>query len=524
MDRNEAYHGVISIKKAKTVTSWIDEIIVKRSCNIAIVDENSKITYSQLGKKIEDYKKIFIHNKISQGQNVVIQMPNVKEYIYAFLALIELGAVPVIANSLLGIHEIVGIIEQTKSVAYLYYEENAAVVKSIRDKYKHIKILSAEDMNKCININENFKIQSKSNVEDVAFLMMSGGTTGKPKIVPITHSMFSWHIYCYCKRFNIKSDDSYLLVSPLTHKMGLYSPGIFNFLCMGGKVILCKYGSCDEWFSLIESEKVTCTALVPTLAKVWMEFLKFDKSYDLSSIRSITIGGAMLKSELISELINTLGCEIQIQYGATEGVSIYSVYTRKSKKFLNTYKHPISGKEEIRIIKENGKDAKEYECGELIVKGPYTIKNYYNKEISNSNKFTEDGYYRTGDMALWSEKYGYEIVGRVVDQINRAGEKINPSEIESIIGGHPDISEVVSIGVQDELLGERHYIFIKTKNKQLEIREIRNFLKSKGLAKYKLPDQLVILEQLPLTMVNKIDKKKLKEIAINKKQRILLCL
>lgn len=507
----------VSIKNIQTITSWLDKVIKSRDKNIALVDEGEKITYFELGKNIDEYSKVFINLGITNRRIVILQIGNVKEYVYTLFALIKIGAIPVIINPILGIYEVERIINEVNPCAYLYLKDNnnldESILKKIKEEYTNIITLSVTEINNLYKENNSKDIYYDSDIEDVAFLMMSGGTTGSAKLVPITHSMIFFHISSYCRNFGFESSDSYLAILPLSHKMGLYSPGLLNFLFIGGKTVLCKSGSCDEWFSLIESEKITVTSLVPTLANIWIDFLKYDNSYDLSTIRGIYIGGSIISAQIISNLLNSLNCNIQIIYGATEGIAMYSTYNRDSRNIRDTYKNLINGQEVVKIVDENGNEVKENEKGELIVKGPYTINNYYRLENNTTEKFTEDGYYRTGDLCMWSKKYGYKILGRAVDVINRAGEKIDPIEIENIIMTYPGIDEAVSVGVKNDFLGEKHYLFIKSNNKNIKLKNIKMFLKSKGLASYKYPDELRVIDRIPLTHVNKTDRKKLREIA-----------
>ena len=156
------------------------------------------------------------------------------------------------------------------------------------------------------------------------------------------------------------------------------------------------------------------------------------------------------------------------------------------------------------------RDVPEGQTGELIVKGPYTIHEYYRAGDRNKGAFTVDGYYRMGDLVRLREDGNFEVVGRIKEQINRAGEKIAAAEVETLLLKHPCIESCAVVPVKDEVLGERICAFAI--GEEVKLNEVRDFLMNNGLALYKLPDQLVFIDRWPLTAVGKVDKKRLSQI------------
>lgn len=155
--------------------------------------------------------------------------------------------------------------------------------------------------------------------------------------------------------------------------------------------------------------------------------------------------------------------------------------------------------------------------GELLSRGPYTIDGYYMAEEANKKSFTPDGFYRTGDKAMWTKDGRLRLGGRIKEQINRAGEKIMPSEIEAYLCRHSKIKEAAVVGVPDETLGNRICAFLVTDDEAgIDLQEIHRFLREIGVAAYKMPDQIEWVETWPLTSVGKIDKKALERMAQEK--------
>ena len=251
-------------------------------------------------------------------------------------------------------------------------------------------------------------------------------------------------------------------------------------------------------------------ALVPTLANMCIEYLKNDDA-DISSLKYIQIGGSVLDSNLAKKIQEEFNCKLLQLYGMSESLITCSRVLDDDYDRLHTQGKKLSEFDEARIVDENGKEVPDGDFGELIVRGPYTILEYYDSSKLNYTQFTEECFLRTGDRAANLYGDNYKIVGRVLEMINRAGEKIVPSELENILLTNKNIREVQIVGIPDETLGEKIGVFILKGSAVLTLRDIRNYLVERGLASFKLPDELQYIEQWPLTSVGKIDKNKLKQ-------------
>ena len=155
------------------------------------------------------------------------------------------------------------------------------------------------------------------------------------------------------------------------------------------------------------------------------------------------------------------------------------------------------------------------EEGELLLRGPYTIRNYYNNPAADADSFRDDGFYRTGDRAFIDTEGNLHITGRVKEQINRAGEKIMPSELERILDDNEEIERSAVVGVPDELMGNKICAVVVTDNASVDLAYIRGYLESRGVAAYKLPDIVMKTQQIPLTAVGKHKKKKIADMIEN---------
>ena len=321
----------IWISQTHTIGQWINESIKNHSKKTAIVDGRTHITYTDLGIQVNHYSSYFLQKGIRKGNKVVIQLNNTKEYVFSILALIQIGAIPVLTNYALRDKEVTGIIERSEAIAYVYSKEILGYsYKSMAERIKKrnrelLFIISVAEIEMSSFSDKNIILETPE-VKDIAILMLSGGTTGTPKIVPLSHEMIYWHIKCYIDKFGFDEDSVYLGILPFTHKFALYSPGLLNSLFVGGTVVMCKTSSYDEIFPLIEREKVTITGIVPSLARMWLEVLSWDNSFNLSSLKRIIIGGALVEKRLIKEMVKQFPCDIHIGYGATEGIIMYNAF------------------------------------------------------------------------------------------------------------------------------------------------------------------------------------------------------
>ena len=417
----------------KTIDIWLGERFKANRNKTAIVEGINRITYGELEKKINQYGCYFKRRGISKGELVVLRIPNVKEFVFGLLGLIKIGSIPIVTNSLFGENELKGIFDKTDASTLVFYDKDEVSLRIHKGRAsRQICKIAVKDIAEGLKEDTENIIEENKELDSIALLMLSSGTTG-----------------------------------------------------------------------------------VPTLARIWNQYLNQECGYDLSSVRKIIIGGSLVDESLVTKLIEKVECEVLPLYGATEGLALYSIYDRSNLGDAVGYHYSVSGYEEIRIIDENGMDVLNGEEGELIIRGPFTIQSYYNQDVSMKDKFTSDGFYRTGDKVRWDSTYGYQVQGRITDQINRSGEKIEPREIEIFISEHPNIDEAVVVGVEDFLMGERICAFIMTADEKINLSHIRKFLMEKGLATYKLPDQLVKIDEWPLTSVKKINRVKLREIANN---------
>lgn len=488
----------------------------------ALVDGRSRWSYGELDERADRLAAGFSRLGVRPGDRVVVQLPNRAEFFEVCFALFRLGAVPVLALPAHRFREIAHVCERSQAVALVVvdvwsgydYRELAETVRNRVPTLRHIVVAGEAGGYTPLSelrVTGSFLAPGDVDASDVALFQLSGGSTGLPKLIPRTHDDYLYSVRQSNTVCGIGETDVYMAVLPVAHNFPLSSPGALGALAAGGRVVLAESAAPDAAFPLIERERVTVTSLVPTLAAVWAEAAE-SGGRDLSSLRLLQVGGAKLKPEWAARLRGVLGGGLQQVYGMAEGLVCYTRPDDPEEVVLNTQGRPMSPLDEIRIVDETGRDVPPGEVGRLLVRGPYTIRGYYNADAENEEAFTPDGYYRTGDLVRMRPD-GYLVVeGRVRDVVHRAGEKISAEEVERHLAAHPAVRDAAVVAVPDDFLGERMWAFVVPLDESgVSEAELKAFLSRLGLATYKIPDRIEWIDALPLTAVGKVDKQALRE-------------
>ena len=504
----------------KTLGEQLEAWSEKYKDKTAIIIGENEMTYYELNNKSSKMAYGFLDLGINSGDIVLVQLPNSISFIVTMFALAKIGAIPIMALPAHRESELSSIIELAQPSAYIVEEsylgfDYIPMAEMFKERYKFLNHIiidgQCEGELKLENIYGIERELPKVDSYSTAILLLSGGTTGVPKLIPRTHSDYIYNARMSAKRCHLDENSIYLASLPVMHNFPLACPGLLGTLDKGGTVVLCKNTSPDEILELITEKKVTITALVPAMVVVCMEMLEYDDEYDISSLKILQVGGAMLEDTLADKIINEWPCKLMQVFGTAEGLLSFTHLDDSDEIVSRCQGTPISPADEVKIVDYYGNKVLQGEYGELLSRGPYTIDGYYRAPEANAMSFTEDGFYRTGDRAMWTEEGNLRMGGRLKEQINRAGEKIMPSEIEGYLCQHDKIREAAVVGIPDEELGNRSCAFVMTEEgeEDLSLSDIHNFLCQLGVAQYKYPDQLEIIESWPLTSIGKVDKKAL---------------
>ncbi len=506
--------------REETFSDLLRECAGKYGEKTAICDGNNSLTYSEWNSLADKYAAYLKSEGIKSGDRVIIQIPNSNEFGVILFSLFRLGVVPVLALPTHRKKEISSFIEVSGAVAYItvrshlgydYAEIVNECVTGTGCRHFFADDIRCDKADMTFNISENDRKFS-----DIAVLQVSGGTTDVPKLIPRTNADYLYDARTFAEVCGMNEDTVFLAAIPASHNFCFANPGIIGTMICGGKIVMAKNGSPDEIFELIESEKVNITAMVPSLLSICSEMAEWEEC-DLSSIKTILVGGSLLTYPVLSKAEENLDCKVRQVYGTAEGLNTITDIDMSAELTANCQGKKISSGDEMMIETDDGDFAPAGIEGELLLRGPYTIQNYYNNPAADAESFRDDGFYRTGDRAFIDTEGNLHITGRVKEQINRAGEKIMPSELERILDENEDIERSAVVGVPDELMINKICAVVVTDNDSIDLAYLRGYLESKGVAAFKLPDMAVKILQIPLTAVGKPDKKLIVDMIANEK-------
>lgn len=512
----------------RTIPQFFRELAEARPDHAAIVDGAKRLT---LGQWWDDSTRLAAHFHrlgLRKGDRVVFQMPNGADFFSVFLALTRIGVIPVMALPPHREEELThfGSFSGAKAlfiperVRDFDFRPMAETVKAEVRSLNQIMVLgeALDGQTSLTSLLRTPPAQADLDAvqainldpEDVVLMLLSGGTTALPKLIPRTHNDYIYNFKRSAEIAGFGPDTVLLAALPLAHNYTLGSPGALGALAWGGRVVIAPKVDCETVFTLVQAERVTAIPAAVPLVVNWLNDPKLDQ-FDVSSLRVVQNGGARLSPELRDRLRKRLDCQFQEVYGTAEGLLNLTRLDDPDDKILNSSGAPICDDDEIKVIDLDGKEVPDGEAGELIVRGPYTIHGYYNAPEVNAKAFTADGFYRMGDIV---RKYGRYVVteGRKNDLINRGGEKISTDELENYILKHPAVHGVAVVAMPDKVFGEKACAFVTLKpNQNLSFDGLKEFLLAQRIAKFKLPERLEIVPEFPLSPAGKILRRNLRE-------------
>lgn len=507
-----------------TINSVLTANLETNADKEAVVFGNRRYTFRQLDAQVNRLAAALLDLGIRKGDHVAVDLPNWAEFVFAYFAITRIGAVIVLVNPRYREVEIKHILCDSDAVAILLPVEfeNFAylpMLQSMRAELPMLRhVIAVGEKNysgsNVLCFNELIMRASEHPIAeaeidpatDLAFLMYTSGTTGKPKGAMITHANFVKTTEVAMAPFGFTPDDVFLVLVPATHIIGLFcmNSAFFNH----ARVVLVDIFKTEPVLQIIEREKITVQYAVPTVFT--LELAGADK-YDISSLRTGLIAGALVPVELVRRLFER-GVEVHNQFGMTETAGGF-IGARPGDDLVartETVGRPMPGVQ-IKFVDDNRCTVARGQVGELAVKSHGLMKGYYKQPEATAAAIDADGWFYTGDLGYEDERGYIRIVGRKKDMIIRGGYNIYPREIEDLLFNCPGVQEATIIGVPDPVLGEKTCACVRTiPGLQLTESEIKDFCRGK-VADYKVPDYVRFMEAFPQTATGKIYKVRLKE-------------
>lgn len=481
---------------------------------VALIDgTGGRLTYAELDAHADRIAAHLMTEGVTPGRRVLVQVPNVLGYVPSIFGVWRAGALPVFTLPAHRRVELEGIARRSGAVAMITVARHAGfahadLAHELVDTVPHLRtVYLAEDLLTLPNADEP-PVLPEVDPSEIAFLQLSGGTTGDPKLIPRTADDYLYSVRRSAEICRLGTDTVFLCALPAAHNFPMSSPGILGVLDTGGTVVFAPVPDPASCFALIARERVTMTALVPPLALAWIDAVATETP-DLSSLRLLQVGGARFAPDAARRVPRELGCRLQQVFGMAEGLVCYTRLDDPDDLVDETQGRPMSDHDEVRVVDAAGAPVPDGRPGRLETRGPYTIRAYH--QGVDPDAFSADGFYRSGDVVRRLPSGHLVVEGRVKDQINRGGEKISPDEVEDHLVAHPDVHDAVLVPLPDERLGERSCaVVVPARDATITAADLRRHLRGRGLAAFKMPDRFEFVGALPRTGVGKVSRRDLR--------------
>lgn len=493
---------------------------------LAVVDGDQRWSFADLGGGVERMALNLMDLGIQPLDRVVVQLPNCLDFVLLYFALQRLGAIPLLALPGHREHEIAHYVSFVEAVGYAAppsypgfdcLELAGRMVVSNPNLRLVLVAGAAPDQPGFLGIRDLLDRQPTATIDQLRRLevdpdepcvfQLSGGTTGIPKVIPRTHNDYLYNSRLIASVNDIREGDRLLVSAPIGHNFPLASPGVQGFFLHGGTAVMCPSPRSGVALPLIEREGVTHLEIVPAMALSWLDNGPIP-AHRLESVRVINSGGQKFQRETKMRIEAAfVGAKVQEVFGMAEGLLMITRLDDPPEIRLETVGRPICPDDEVKLVAENGGEVGWGEVGELLCRGPYTLRGYYRAPEVNCRAFTNDGFYRSGDLLRQHPSGNYVVEGRKSDLVNRGGEKISAEEVEEMLLTHPLVANVACVPIPDRILGERMCAFVQPPSGGAPtLDQLTALLTERGLARFKHPERLVLVGELPLSPFGKVQK------------------
>ena len=494
----------------------------------ALVDHTRRLSWSQV-KDLSDRLALgFLRLGLQRDDRILVQLPNVSALFLTRLACEKAGLRLITVTTTFRRAELESIIRFTRPAAAIILREHRGfnhheLLENVRTpELKHLLAAGGDVPSGALSLEEMFSVPVEKNggaeklqktrytILDVCQIATTSGSTGIPKCVevPLYTRLLTGCIHF--KRFGLDSQDTLAAVTSIVS--GTADALAYNGACQtGARVVLLDHFSAEETCAVLEEERVTAIPLVPTMMTRLLALPDLSR-YDLSSLQVVVSHGSFLPYALGLEFEKRLGCCITQGYGSIDCGGISAIFRDDPPEVrLGTVGLPLDGNE-VRIVDEKGRDVPRGEAGRLLVRGLHADARFFNNPDLNTRS-RRQGYFDLQEIGCFDERGNIVLLGREKDLIIRGGQNIFPSDVEGLLIQHPKVLEVSVVGMPDAEMGERVCAVAVCRDEQsLSLAEVSSFLEEKGVARFKWPERLLLVDSLPKVAAgHKIDKKKLKE-------------
>jgi len=505
----------------------IPEIIKLQAENLsskpALISDNEVLSFADLDRLSTNIATHLLHLGMLSGDRAAIWAPNMNEWVLAAIAIHKAGGVLVPINTRM----------KAKEASYILNNSEAKFLFSVKTFLgtDYFELLESEDLphllhkisldeSKPNELNQSFlslKEQALAvelpevSETDMADIIFTSGTTGKPKGVISSH-LQNIKVFEYWSTYiGLNKNDHYLIVNPFFHTFG-YKAGWLASIMRGATAYPCPVFDADKIIKIINEHKISMLPGPPTLYQSILTSQLIDK-LDISSLRLGVTGAASIPVQLIKDMKERLGFETVITaYGLTESTGVVTMCTPDDdyETIASTSGCAIADVE-VKCVNQNNQEVPVGEPGEILVRGYNVTEGYFNNPKATKETIDTEGWLHTGDIGILDQNGYIKITDRSKDMFIVGGFNAYPAEIENILCDHPAISQAAVIGIADERMGEVAKAFIVLKpNHELQEDTLVEWSKE-NMANYKVPREIEFVEALPTNAAGKVMKFILKE-------------
>lgn len=499
-------------RKFESFISIFKKAMEKYPDKPAIIMEDKTRTYREIyehGRKIAGHLE---RSGIKKGDPVAIISNNHADYVETVLGCVMAGTIVVKLNWRFAAPELHYLLF-FNHVKYIFFRSQDEKIRREMGELT-ASLCPSLDMDIMEELLENAEpLGQFADLKDGDVLMHlhTSGTTGFPKVVRYGNGEFLRELESCVGSLCFDEETIYQMMSQMFHSASM---GTYACLACGGTVVVFRRFDPVKYLESAEKHKVTRLSAIPTVLTALLNHPDLEK-YDLSSIRMISYSTCPMPPELILRAREKFHCEFQESYGMTEMSSIVTILStedhfRDNMRYLDSVGKPIAG-HQVRIVDENGQECETGQAGEICVRGPGMMVDYY-RLPEETAEVVIDGWYHTRDVGYLDEEGYLYVRGRKNDMIISGGENIFPMEVENVLRMNQDISEACVMGIRDDYWGEAvHACVILKQPGSMTGQDIRDFCRGR-IAGYKIPKQVHICEVFPRTATGKVMKAELKKM------------
>lgn len=488
-----------------TIPKYFSATVKRNSDRIAVVEGDRKVTYGTLDLMVRSLAHFLKSRGIKKGDRVARLLPNSLEFITSFFSVVSLGAVSVPINTAYKEEEIKSYVSHSNARLLLTEEKLKPVAeKALAGTDVPVVVIKGDKVDWSFSEDETVEaIESVVEPGDEAVYLYSTGSTGKSKRVGRTHSNLTALADNYTQTVGWKETDRILFAVPLFHTYGFGN--FISAMKAGASMYVLSGFNRNKVIDLIGEEEITVFPAVPFMLDILAETY-LPEHRDFSSLRLVTSAGAPLSREIFYKFHEKFGIHPRQLYGSTEtGVIAVNLSEDIENKF-DSVGRPVKNVE-VKVFRENGSEADVGEVGEIAVKSPSMVTNYYGLPEETSRTFRNE-YCFMGDLGKKDEEGYVYIVGRKKLFINVSGNKVDPAEVENFLLKHPKIKEAVILGVKDEH-GNESVKAVVVPNGKIETKEIYDYCRDQ-ISSFKIPRNVEFRNSIPKSPTGKVLREQLK--------------